>query len=121
PHTDGVCTVTGATSTTVHKNGSLTPPYTCAYAAAPSAASGTNTATASWPVSFGSPHSSATGTAAFAFTTPTTIVDGSVSVTDTQGGALGTANSTQANPILFTYSKTQTGVAATRHKYDHSA
>src|SRR5438552_11471628 len=61
----------------------VTRAYSCTWALAPSSASGTNTATATWDKTAAhTPNGSATGTATFAFSSPT-ITDGSVLVTDT--------------------------------------
>src|SRR5262249_53642227 len=117
----GLCTVSPA-SLTVPKSGSATASYSCTYASAPNPADGTNTATASWDKdAFFTPTGSASGSAAVNFDTPTTIVDGSVAVNDTQGGFLGTVSYTDPSPTSFTYSKTQTGVAGTCTNYDNTA
>lgn len=79
--------------------------YTCTYASEPSPSSGTNTATAAWSDVANS--GTQTGTATFDFGTATpTFVDGSVSVTDTLGGILGTVSYTDPSPTTFTYSHT---------------
>jgi hypothetical protein len=105
----GSCTVTGGTGVSIPKSGSVQLPYSCTYSSAPSKSNGTNTATATWDKTAAStPHGSASGTATFAFGTPTTIVDGKVSVTDTLGGNLGTVLYTDPSPTTFTYSKTFT-------------
>jgi hypothetical protein len=94
---NGVCQVSGGTGVSVPAGGSVELPYTCTYSSAPSPLSGTNTATATWDSSaYYTPTGSASGTAAYAFTTPTSIVDGSVSVTDSNVGDLGTASATGA-------------------------
>ncbi len=106
----GTCTVTNGTNVTVPANGSVQLSYTCTYASAPSPSSGTNTATATWDSTlYKTPDSSASGSASFAFTTPTTVIDGSVTVTDTFGGTLGTVSYTDPSPTTFTYSHTFTG------------
>jgi hypothetical protein len=106
----GSCTVT-PTSVTVPKSGTATASYTCTYASAPTKSSGLNTATASWNKDdAATPTGSASGTATADLSTPTTIVDGSVDVTDPLFGApLGTVSYTDASPTTFTYSHTFTG------------
>src|SRR5260370_25363239 len=94
-------------SVSVPAGGSASLPYTCTYASAPNPSSGTNTATAAWNKSaFFTPDGSAQGTALFAFTAPTTVVDGCVAVSDNLFGALGTVCSTDPSPKTFTYSLT---------------
>ena len=82
----GSCSLDDATqaTVTVPKSGSVTVAYTCTFT---SGASGKNTATATWnKATFATPSDSATGSANFAFTTPTTLVDESVLVSDTLRG-----------------------------------
>ena len=80
----GACTVTGGTNVTVPANGNVVLDYSCTYAAAPSPAAGTNTATATWSkATYDTPNGSASGTASvdFSSVTPTdtnktiTVVD----------------------------------------------
>src|SRR5260370_42474023 len=69
-----------------------------------------NTGTATWSATtYHTPDGSASGTATFNFSTPSTIVDGSVTVTDTLGGTLGTVSYTHPSPTTFTYSHTFSG------------
>src|SRR6266568_2820103 len=118
----GSCIVSGGTGVIVPANGSQTLNYTCTYASAPSSSSGTNTATATWnKATYFTPSSSATGTAGVDFSTPTTVVDGTVSVSDTLGGTLGTVKSTDPSPTTFTYSHTVTGTAGTCVSQDNTA
>jgi len=105
----GSCVVAGGNGATVPAGGSASLPYTCTYASAPNPPSGTNTATAAWDKSaFFTPDGSSPGTALFAFTAPTTIVDGCVSVSDNllqpPPGSLGIACFTDPSPKTFTYS-----------------
>ena len=81
-------------------------PYQCSYASAPSPSAGTNTATAT-----NASNSSIkfTGTATFDFSKTTAIADGSVTVTDSIGGTLGTVSNTDPSPKAFTYAHTFTG------------
>jgi hypothetical protein len=103
----GSCVVTGGTGVSVPAGGSASLPYTCTYASAPSPSSGTNTATATWDKNaFFTPDGSRQGTALFAFTAPTTVVDGCVAVSDSLFGSLGTVCSTDPSPKTFTYSLT---------------
>jgi hypothetical protein len=100
----GTCSVTGGNNQTIAANSSSNFDYSCTFTSNPG--SGTNTATASWP-SFGSPDASASGTAPYDFgSVSPTIVDGSVSVTDTLGGTLGSASYMDTSPKSFTYSHT---------------
>jgi hypothetical protein len=92
--------------------------YTCTWSSAPSATSGTNTATVTWDGTGAStPDSSTKATAGFAFTTPTTTIDKSVTLTDTNfinppgnpTGIIITLNDPLSpNPYVKTYSKTVT-------------
>jgi hypothetical protein len=76
----GTCTVTGGTNITVAAGGSTVLNYSCTFAS--NAGAGINTATANWP-DIGSPHTSATGTAAFDFgTVSPNLIDNCVSVSD---------------------------------------
>jgi hypothetical protein len=103
--TDALCAVSNADNMKVPANGSVSVPYTCAFDANPG--SGTNTATATW-VSYGSPGTSASGTAPFAFGEPTTIVNGSVTVNDSNGQSwVFTDTGSQTYPV--TYAKDPAG------------
>ena len=104
----GNCAVTDGTGVSIPAGKSVDLSYTCTYASAPDPLTGaTNTATATWVKSASfTPNGSATGTAAVDFTTPTTIADDSVAVTDSLGGSLGTVSYTDPSPKTFTYSKT---------------
>lgn len=99
----GTCNVVGGTGITVPAKSEVDVPYTCTYGALPGA--GTNTATASWD------KSQASGTASVDFTNAAVkVVDGTVTVTDTFGGTLGTVNYNDPNnPTTFTYAHTFTG------------
>jgi len=112
----GTCTLTGGTTPTITPGSDATLTYTCTYSSAPSPASGTNTATASWDKSAAfTPDGSASGNASFAFTTPTATVNKTITVTDSMAGALGTATATDTTPYTtksFTYSKTFTPPAS---------
>ncbi len=120
----GTCVVTGGTGVSIPKSGSVTLNYTCTYASAPSPSSGTNTATATWDkAAYFTPDGSAKGTHTFNFgPVSPTIVNGSVTVTDTLGGSLGTVTYTDSSPKTFTYSHTFTGdPAGTCTTHDNTA
>jgi hypothetical protein len=78
---DGACAVDDVTLN-VPANGSISTTYSCSFDTNPG--SGTNVATVTW-ADFGSPSTSATGTADYVFGDPTSIVNNSVHVTDTNG------------------------------------
>ncbi|HEX9036437.1 MAG TPA: hypothetical protein VF808_05550 [Ktedonobacterales bacterium] len=111
----GICRITdinSGTNETVPADGTLILPYTCDYSSHPAYdQTATNTATATWPASYNTPDSSASGFATFQFvsTQPSTIVDGSVAVTDTLGGSLGSVSYTDPSPTNITYSYTFSG------------
>jgi hypothetical protein len=107
----GTCTITsGSTTQPIAAGGTATLGYTCRYGSAPSPASGTNTATATWGATAAStPDGSANGTATadFGSATPTTI-NGKITVTDTYKGTLGTVTATDTTPFAtqtFTYDR----------------
>src|SRR6266568_4575365 len=110
----GICSVTGGTNVSVPPGGSVNLPYTCTYTAVPSPSSGTNTATATWDSgTFFTPDGSTSGSAKFAFTTPTTTVNKTVTLTDTFNGGtpttLGTLTATDTKPYTsaaYKYSHT---------------
>ena len=100
----GSCTVTGG-SVSVSASGSVTRPYSCAYTSAPSPYGGTNTATATWDKSaaFTPTASAASGAVNSSFTTPTTIVNKTITVKDTFNSVtttLGTLTATDSDPLL---------------------
>jgi hypothetical protein len=98
----GSCVITdtlGGVNELIEAGEMITLPYTCTYTSMP--APGTNTATAVWI------NGMASGTAPVSFANA--IIDGSVTVTDTLGGALGTVSYTDPSPTTFTYSHTFTG------------
>jgi hypothetical protein len=74
------CTVTGGSGATIPANGSVEFPYSCSYSAAPAGDNEINTATATWPASYGTPNTSAD------FILPFTIdsngIDNCVTVSD---------------------------------------
>jgi hypothetical protein len=104
----GACAVTSGTNLTVPANDSVQVQYGCAM---PNGASRTNTATATW-LDFGSPNTSASFSIDFKFTTPTTTVNKSITVTDTFNSVtttLGTLTATDAQPFAsatYKYSRT---------------
>lgn len=110
------CTVNGGTtSVVVNRSSSVTVPYTCTFASAPSSANGTNTATAGWTGGF-TPDTSANGSANYTF--------GSLTVTDAfnGGGAvtLGTIT-TPAATSTFTDPHTVTAPTATCTTFNNTA
>jgi hypothetical protein len=116
-----VCTVSGGQDVLVAAGDSVTLDYKCEFTSEPGY-SGLNTATATWDAAaYLTPNGSASGTADVGFVTPTTIVDGSVDVTDSQAGDLGTVAYSDASPTDFTYSKTFQGVAGTCQSFDNTA
>jgi hypothetical protein len=113
----GNCSITsGDVNGTIAASGSATFGYSCSYSSAPSPAAFTNTATATWDAGAAStPHGSADGTKSGAFGNPTSIVDGSVTVTDpaAPAGTFTTVSYTDPNPTTFQYDGTVTGPAGT--------
>ncbi len=106
----GTCTVTNGTGVIVPASGSASRDYSCTWSSAPSSSSGINTGTATWDKDlYFTPTGSASGTKSFAFTTPTTLIDESVTVNDPVGGGnLGTVSYTDPSPTTFHYSRTIT-------------
>jgi hypothetical protein len=106
----GTCAVASGTNVTIPAGQSVGFGYQCTYSSAPSSKV-TDTATATWDkTANNTPDASASGTATADFSTVTpTIVDGSVTVTDSLGGALGTASYTDPSPKNFTYPYTFSG------------
>ena len=94
----GVCTVAGGASVAVTASSSVTLAYTCSFASAPGANSGTNTATASWDgAAAATPNSSGAGGANYGFT--------AVTVKDTfNGGAPVTLGAVNAADGTKSYS-----------------
>jgi len=103
------CTVTGGTNVTVPADGgTVTLSYVCDYSAAPT--STTNTVTATWPSSYGTPSTTASFSLLFNMPAdPTTVVDACTTVTDTFDGAtttLGTACvADPTNPTVYEYAR----------------
>lgn len=96
------CTVT-PTSLTVPASSTATATYACALT---DGTGGVNTAKAGWDATTAfTPTDTATGTAPFTFVTPTTTVNGTVTVIDTQNGTetvLGTVSAAAAAPFTYT-------------------
>ena len=123
----GVCSVTSGTNVTVPASGSVELDYSCTYAAAPSPAAGTNTATATWTSSaLYSPNTSASGTASvdFSAVTPSetnkiiTVVDDKTD--PLHPVTLGTWNWADGEHS-FTYALEKSGVAGTCTDYTNTA
>src|ERR1019366_9065366 len=118
---NGVCTVTGGpnsdgTGITLLAGTHLDLPYTCSFSSAPSPTAGTNTATTAWS---GGP---TVATHSYDFGAATiNLVDGSVNVTDTLGGSLGTVTYTDPSPKTFTYPETFTDRAGTCTAHPNTA
>ncbi|HEX3510841.1 MAG TPA: hypothetical protein VHT27_07045 [Solirubrobacteraceae bacterium] len=106
----GSCSITGGNPTgSVPAGSSVELEYACTYSSSPAPAAFTNTATATWSSAAAStPDGSAEGQASGTFSSPT-IVDGSVNVSDTVAGALGSVSYTDASPKEFSYSHTYSG------------
>jgi hypothetical protein len=117
----GTCTVTNGTNLTAPAGGDATANYSCTFATNPGY--GTNTATASWDAnSFNTPTGTASGTANFDFAGVTpSVLNATVTVTDSLGGDLGTATYTDPSPKQFTYSYTFNGIGGKCTKYDNTA
>ncbi|HUA11940.1 MAG TPA: hypothetical protein VMA83_08050, partial [Solirubrobacteraceae bacterium] len=107
----GSCQITsGNPEATIPAEGELTLGYECAYGEAPTHAGFVNTATATWDASAASTaNASASGTATGEFAAPTKVIDGSVDVTDSLAGSLGTVSADEASPKTFEYSHEFTG------------
>jgi len=113
---NGTCSVNGGSAITVSAGMMAKIPYICTYSSLP--VSGTNTATAAW----NSGNSSAIGTASINFAgAPFKAVDGSVTVTDTYGGTLGTVSYTDPSPTTYTYPHTFTDPAGTCTSHTNTA
>ncbi|PYV17540.1 MAG: hypothetical protein DMG21_08170 [Acidobacteria bacterium] len=85
--------------------GSATLTYTCTYTSQPAYnATATNTATAAWSGAY-TPHASAWGSAGFSFTSPTSLLNQSTTVTDSFNGGTGTTLGTvwASNTLPFSY------------------
>ncbi len=126
----GTCAVTSGTNVSVAAGASVTLTYGCTYTSAPSPLTGgTNTATAAWDKTTAStPDGSATGTKAVSFSTPTTTVNKTITVTDTFNGGtpttLGTVTATDGTPFAtrtFTYSRSITLPAFDCKTYTNTA
>ena len=119
----GLCTVAPGPYV-VPKSGSIEVAYSCAYAAAPSSYSGTNTATATWDkAAYFTPTGSASGTSPFTLTQAGST-NKTVHVTDSLGGALGSVTAADAAPFTtaeFTYTESFPGESGTCKSYDNTA
>ena len=98
----GTCTVSGGTNVSVPAHDFVPLNYTCTYASAPSPAAFNNTAIATWDnVAFSTPHGSASGGASGAFSSPTSLVNQTITVTDNFNGSpttVGTLKATDTTP-----------------------
>lgn len=109
---DGACPVTPSV-VDVPAGGYAYATYKCEFSSNPG--SGTNTVTATWP-SIGSPNTSASGSAGYTFGAPTTLVNDSITVTDTNGGSWFFNDSGYT-----TYSMTYTDPAGTCTTHENTA
>ncbi|MEN6410866.1 MAG: hypothetical protein ABFD44_14280, partial [Anaerolineaceae bacterium] len=123
----GTCTVTGGTNVTVPANNSVQLGYACSYAAAPSAAAGTNTATVTWNKdTYYTPNGTANGTANIDFSAVTPAATNKViTVVDDKTDplnpvTLGTWNWADGEHI-FEYALSKTGVAGKCTDYTNTA
>ncbi len=107
----GSCSVAGGTNVTVPKNSSVVLDYTCTYAAAPSPAAGTNTATATWDkATYFTPNGSASGTAGVDFSAVTpTESNKTITVVDDK--------TDPANPVTLGTSDYHTGRSSTSTRW----
>lgn len=102
------CAVEGGSGATIEAESSEEFPYSCEYSAAPESGSETNTAIVSWGEQtvdgklLDEGTAKATAPVDWEGTEPT-VVDGSVEVTDTLGGTLGTVSSSDPSPKTFEY------------------
>jgi hypothetical protein len=113
------CIITGGgsnndgTNMSIPAGSHIDVPYKCTFSSNPGAL--TNTATANWDTT------SATGTASVDFANATIkAVDGTVTVSDSLYGDLGTVTYTDPSPKTFTYSKTFTDPAGTCTSHENT-
>lgn len=119
----GTCVVTGGTGATIAAGSSADFDYTCTYASAPGSTV-KDTATATWDKSvYNTPDGSASGSATATFDQPTAIVNGTVDVSDTLYGPLGTGtlSYTDSSPATFNYPLDFTDPAGTCTTHDNTA
>jgi hypothetical protein len=103
--------------------------YVCSYTSAPSALTGTNTASATWSANaMGTPDGAASGTATYAFGAPSSLINQTITVQDTFNGnttTLGTVTATNppAAPASasFKYSHTVAAPSGTCNTYNNTA
>jgi hypothetical protein len=112
------CTVANGTSVTIPAGKEVDLNYTCDLSALPQSAL-TNTAELEWFDVDGTDHTIFTDPVSVSFTA--NLINGSVDVTDTFGGTLGTVKSTDPSPTSFNYSHTFTAPSGTCTKYDNTA
>src|SRR5258706_11341653 len=104
---DPNCTVTGGTGLLIPQGTHVDLDYACTYTSQPNPF--TNTASA-----LADDGGTGSGVASVDFANATvTSIDGSITVTDTLGGSLGTVTSADASPKDLTYSYTVNGTAGT--------
>jgi hypothetical protein len=105
----GTCSVANGSGITIAAGGSVTLDYTCTWTQPPTSSTGSDTATAAWDaVANNTPTGTTSVQTPFAFTAPTARVDGTVTLTDTLAGSLGTLTATDAGTA-----------AQASYSYDH--
>lgn len=118
---NGNCTVFNGSDVTVPANGSTNVGYTCTFSTQPTYdQTATNTATITWP-NINSPNTSASGSYDYSFGLPTTLVNSTVTVTDSLHGELGQVSYSDTSPTEFTYYETFAGVPTTCTNYNNTA
>ena len=107
--TGGDCKVTGGTNLTVPANGSKSVDYSCTFQTKPSYNFNlTNKATVTWnKTTYDTPNGSACVSVTYKFTAPTTLVNDSIHVTDTNSAAPGqpwtfNTSGTKTYPVTYT-------------------
>ena len=117
----GSCSITGGSTVTIAASSSVSPTYTCTFAAVPGANSGTNTATASWDsAAYYTPHASASGTAGYSFSSLTITDCWSAKGTTCTPTTLGTVT-VPPGTATFNYTHMVSVSPGTCQEYDNTA
>jgi hypothetical protein len=113
------CSVTNGTNATIAAGKSVDFSYTCTYSGAPSANQPeSNTAIATWDkTKFATPDNSASGTFNFSFTTPTSTLNKTITVTDCFNAPCPTGTLTTLGTLTATDSSP---FATATYKYSHT-
>lgn len=111
---NAVCSVPGGSNATIPASSHASFAYSCSWGGhAPAASSETNTVTATWdPTQYAATSGSASFSLGFSFLTPTTIVDGSVAVSDPNAPnppLPATVSYSDPSPTTFSYPVTYSG------------